>query len=281
MSRAVRGRMIAIVLSLTVCAPLLGATDASARASGPASSGSRGARSASPAAPKPSRPALPADGARASVSASSGARSGLSGLVGRLFLGQSGSAIGVGDVTLLGVLALFAAKFVRARLAQPLTARRVADADDGAVLSEGGRPATTDGNAPDTAAFAEIFVKVQAAWSARQLGPVISLVTPEMLSALRAQCDSARSDEHVSRVDDIALLGTQVVEVWQETGMDCATVRMDARMRDTEGAARPGDTIDGGASQPVDFTEFWTFTRPVWAKAWRLSAIQQPAPAAM
>ena len=43
---------------------------------------------------------------------------------------------------------------------------------------------------------------------------------------------------------------------------------------------KTGQVVEGSASEPVTFEEFWTFTRPRWAKAWRLSAIQQPVQAA-
>ena len=56
--------------------------------------------------------------------------------------------------------------------------------------------------------------------------------------------------------------------------VDVATSLLDFTTEDTT-----GQVVEGSASQPVTFEEFWTFTRPVWARTWRLSAIQQPVPA--
>jgi len=36
-----------------------------------------------------------------------------------------------------------------------------------------------------------------------------------------------------------------------------------------------GQVVDGSATDPVKFEEYWTFVRPVGPSAWRLSAIQQ------
>jgi predicted lipid-binding transport protein (Tim44 family) len=33
--------------------------------------------------------------------------------------------------------------------------------------------------------------------------------------------------------------------------------------------------ISGSNSDPVEFQEYWTFTRPVGPNAWKLTAVQQ------
>jgi predicted lipid-binding transport protein (Tim44 family) len=37
-----------------------------------------------------------------------------------------------------------------------------------------------------------------------------------------------------------------------------------------------GAVISGSKTEPVKFKEYWTFTRPVGANPWQLSAIRQP-----
>ena len=70
-----------------------------------------------------------------------------------------------------------------------------------------------------------------------------------------------------------------VVEAWQEQGQDYVTLRLEATLLDYTTDDATGQVVEGSATQPVTFEEFWTFTRPVWAKTWRVSAIQQPVPA--
>jgi len=33
--------------------------------------------------------------------------------------------------------------------------------------------------------------------------------------------------------------------------------------------------VEGSNSEPVEFEEFWTFSRPVGPNSWKLSAVQQ------
>lgn len=38
-----------------------------------------------------------------------------------------------------------------------------------------------------------------------------------------------------------------------------------------------GQVIEGSATKPTRFVEYWTFVRPVGANPWRVGAIQQPS----
>lgn len=39
--------------------------------------------------------------------------------------------------------------------------------------------------------------------------------------------------------------------------------------------AKNGAVVNGSNAEPVEFEEYWTFTRPVGPNAWKLSAVQQ------
>jgi predicted lipid-binding transport protein (Tim44 family) len=38
---------------------------------------------------------------------------------------------------------------------------------------------------------------------------------------------------------------------------------------------KSGATVAGSDSEPVEFEEFWTFSRPVGPNPWKLAAVQQ------
>ena len=133
----------------------------------------------------------------------------------------------------------------------------------------------------DPAAFSEsatdMFFKIQAAWTNRDMGRVTDLLTPEMRGVLQAQCDKLRADRRINRLENIAVRQAAVTEGWQEKGQDFVTVYFLASLVDYTTDESGAQVLDGSRTEPVKFEEYWTFARPVGPNSWKLSAIQQPA----
>src|SRR5262245_33708806 len=133
----------------------------------------------------------------------------------------------------------------------------------------------------DPAAFAErasdMFFKVQAAWTNRDLGRVADLLTPEMRDVLQDQVNRLRAERKVNRLENIAVRQAQVTEAWQEKGQDYATVYFLASLLDYTTDESGAQILEGSRTDPVKFEEYWTFTRVVGPNSWKLSAIQQSA----
>jgi predicted lipid-binding transport protein (Tim44 family) len=133
----------------------------------------------------------------------------------------------------------------------------------------------------DPAAFSEsatdMFFKIQAAWTNRDMGRVTDLVTPEMRGVLQAQCDKLRADRRINRLENIAVRQAAVTEGWQEKGQDFVTVYFLASLVDYTTDESGAQVLDGSRTEPVKFEEYWTFARPVGPNPWKLSAIQQAA----
>jgi predicted lipid-binding transport protein (Tim44 family) len=133
----------------------------------------------------------------------------------------------------------------------------------------------------DPAAFGEsatdMFFKIQAAWTNRDMGRVTDLLTPEMRGVLQAQCDKLRADRRINRLENIAVRQGAVTEGWQEKGQDFVTVYFLASLVDYTTDESGAQVLDGSRTEPVKFEEYWTFARPVGPNPWKLSAIQQPA----
>src|SRR5688572_27333625 len=68
----------------------------------------------------------------------------------------------------------------------------------------------------DPAAFGEsatdMFFKIQAAWTNRDMGRVSDLLTPEMRGVLQAQCDKLRAERRINRLENIAVRQAAVTE---------------------------------------------------------------------
>ena len=287
-----RRSMAAVMLALAVVAPLLWTEEAPARASRGGSSGARGSRSSSVPARPSAAPATPTRPAPSAPTLGAASRSGegamgrflAGGLLGGLLFGGSGPEMGLLDALALLLLASFAWNLLKTRTPKP--ARTFASDDGGLPSPRGDRGAPEVrpiGASFDKEGFAEsavaMFVQVQAAWCARDVSPVVALLTPEMKAELQRDCERMTAKGRTNRLDDIAVRAADVVGTWQEQGHDYATLRIEAGVLDYTTDDATGEVVAGSASEPVTFEEFWTFTRPVWAKTWRVSAIQQPVPA--
>lgn len=120
----------------------------------------------------------------------------------------------------------------------------------------------------------DIFFRVQTAWSGRSMASVRDILTPEMYELMTKETEEMRSAGRINRLENIAIKNIEITEAWQEEGRDFITVEISAIMLDyvTDEAGR---LIEGSNTEPVNFVEYWTFTRPAGPNRWSLSAIQQ------
>jgi len=122
----------------------------------------------------------------------------------------------------------------------------------------------------------DVFFKLQAAWTARDMSRVADILTPEMQELLQKDCDRLRADRRINRLENVAIRVAEVTEAWQERGQDYVTVHFLASVLDYTTDESGVQVLDGSRSEPVKFEEYWTFARPAGPNSWRLSAIQQP-----
>jgi predicted lipid-binding transport protein (Tim44 family) len=118
------------------------------------------------------------------------------------------------------------------------------------------------------------FSAVQGALTKRDIAGIRDRLAPEMYGVLLTQCDELRAAGRTNRVEGTAIERAEVSEAWQETGRDFVTVYFAGTLLDYTVDDRTGQVVDGSRTDPQKFEEFWTFTRPVGAGAWKLSAIQ-------
>jgi predicted lipid-binding transport protein (Tim44 family) len=131
----------------------------------------------------------------------------------------------------------------------------------------------------DYAAFEQLLIGIQAAWSEGDVGKLRAHLTPEMLSYFSEQLSANASSGIANRVEDVVFDNGDLAEAWNEGGMEYATVAMRWRARDYTTRLDTGAVIEGDATTPVEQTEVWTFLRTNTHEApngrWLLSAIQQ------
>jgi predicted lipid-binding transport protein (Tim44 family) len=122
----------------------------------------------------------------------------------------------------------------------------------------------------------DIFFKVQAAWSRQDTVNLNSLCAPELAREWAQEVVERHARGEKNIIENIALRASEITEAWTEQGQNYVTVRFEATLLDYTIDERSGSVITGSRSEPVEFEEFWTFTRPVGPNPWKLTAVQQP-----
>ena len=307
-------RALLILIGLALVSLLLTDTASVwARAGGGGSRGSRSYSSpATPSSPSsPSRVATPAPSSPQQRPGLFGGLMGgiagfaLGGLLGSMLFGGLGGGFGGGigllELVLIGGAVFFLFRMFRARqAAQPEPA--YAGAGGASSYSAGSQGWSTGGGgatleaAPavsdldrglghirgmdasfDPDSFAEwakvAFTDVQGGIVKRDLSVVQDRLTPQECARLQAQCDQLRGARRTNRIERVQIGRAQVTEAWQESGQDWVTVYFSVSLVDYTVDDATGAVVEG-TTTPADIEEYWTFTRPVGPKPWRLSAIQ-------
>jgi predicted lipid-binding transport protein (Tim44 family) len=237
----------------------------------------------------------------------------LGGLLGSLLfggLGGFGGGIGLMDLLVMGGLAALLISFLRRRASGPVHATasgavfgrpEVAPMEGRATASQAVvrqvEPAASTAVDDDLAAGLEhvramdpgfeparflgvakdLFVRLQIGWSGGDLAAVRAHLTDEMAAALEADMARLRERGRRNRVEGVTVDSIALTEAWQEYGRDLVTVEIRAAGIDYVVDEASGQVVEGSATKPTTFAEYWTFVRPVGANPWRLGAIQQPS----
>jgi len=205
--------------------------------------------------------------------------------------GFGGSGIGLFEILLVAGLGYFLLrKFRRPALATDYGSTRYQDtagyASASAPLPEEAVPNNVDygtirmmDRSFDPDQFLKIaqdlFFKIQGAWNREDMTTLHSLCGSELMQTWDEELAKLRARGERNRMDNIALRESEITEAWTETGVDYITVRLHANLLDFTVDEKSGAVIQGSNSDPVEFEEFWTFSRPVGLNPWKLTAVQQ------
>jgi len=121
----------------------------------------------------------------------------------------------------------------------------------------------------------DIFFKVQGAWNKQDTAALSALCGRELMQTWEEELSQLRARNQQNRMENIALRESEISEVWTENGEDFITVRLHANLLDYTVDAKTGAIVSGSNSDPIEFQEYWTFSRPVGPNSWKLTAVQQ------
>ena len=121
----------------------------------------------------------------------------------------------------------------------------------------------------------DTFFKVQGAWNKQDTATLNRLCGNELMQSWQEELSRLNARGQQNRMENIALSSSEITEAWTESGQDFITVRLNANLLDYTVDKRSGAVVSGSADEPIQFEEYWTFSRPVGPNAWKLTAVQQ------
>ena len=178
--------------------------------------------------------------------------------------GFGGSGIGIFEIMLLGgiVYLLFFRKRRDAGPAYQAQAQQGAYQDQGGypVLAESGLdqlrrtdPSFDENRFKET--VMDIFFKIQGCWTNRNLSAGNSLLTDEMKGIFQEDIDKLIKDKKSNRLENIAVRKVEIVEAWQETGLDYVKSLFTANLLDYTIDDTTGNVVAGSKTEPGPLQE--------------------------
>jgi len=121
----------------------------------------------------------------------------------------------------------------------------------------------------------DLFFKVQGAWNKQDTNALGALCGTELMQSWHEELSQQRARGQQNRMENIALRDSDISEAWTENGADFITVRLHANLLDYTVESNTGKVVSGSDTEPIEFQEYWTFSRPVGPNSWKLAAVQQ------
>jgi len=209
----------------------------------------------------------------------------LGGLLGALFFGGAFDGINLFDIVLIGAIAFALIWFFKRKAESAAAHHRPAEYATSPAYGHAPQPqnfgsgAASQPAAPAQpassrvaidekhflAAAKEIFVRMQAAWDAGNLGEIRTFTTPELANSIADELKSLGNAKHTT---EVLMLNGSIQDTWVENDADHVAVLFQAMMRERE---------EGLAEQQGEVREIWIFRRPQGTQdpTWFLSGIQQ------
>ena len=120
----------------------------------------------------------------------------------------------------------------------------------------------------------DVFFKVQAAWTRRDIAVMRQYLGRELLSEYEGHFADLKAKGQINKLENIAVRKVEIVDSGEMAGEDFIIVRFTANLLDYTVDEASGKVLEGDSSEPVKFDEKWAFARPKGTSAWKLEGIQ-------
>jgi predicted lipid-binding transport protein (Tim44 family) len=207
--------------------------------------------------------------------------------------GGGRGGLGILDLLLIGGLGFLAFRWWRSRQS-PLASSALSGRERGANVipwrdgpsygGDGGYGALADpvvGPAALPAATltrdeaSDLFFKIQGAWTRRDIALVRDILGTELAEILGRDLAELRAARRVNRLENISVRNVDIGEETSREDGVYVTARFDANLLDYTVDEGTGAVVAGSSSEPVKFTEDWTFRHASGDRGWQVVAIDQ------
>ena len=120
----------------------------------------------------------------------------------------------------------------------------------------------------------DLFFKIQAGWTQRDINALKGLVGNQLLSEYDRHFSQMKEKGQFNRLENIAVRKVDLVQAGVEEGEIFVIVRFTANLLDYNVDEKSGEIVGGSRENPVKFDENWTFARPVGTGTWKLEGIE-------
>ncbi|HID97836.1 MAG TPA: Tim44 domain-containing protein [Thermodesulfobacteriaceae bacterium] len=121
----------------------------------------------------------------------------------------------------------------------------------------------------------DVFFKIQAGWTRRDLDLMRNVLGDELLRKYRGHIQEMVQNGTVNRLENIAVRNVEIVENGIKQDEEYVIVHFEANLLDYTIDESTGRIIDGSDSEPVRFEEYWHFARPKSSLEWKLVGIRE------
>lgn len=121
----------------------------------------------------------------------------------------------------------------------------------------------------------DLFFKIQAAWTRRDLSLVRAYLNDEMAKILEQDLDELRVEKRINRLENISIRNVVVSDSWQENESRYCNVRFTANLLDYIVDEKTGQIVSGSDVDPIKFEEDWIFVKTSEHQKWQLAGIEQ------
>ena len=120
----------------------------------------------------------------------------------------------------------------------------------------------------------DVFFQVQAGWMRRDLSSYEHLLGKQLAAEYELHFEEMRRKGHINKLESIAIRDVQIVDAGSDGSEDYITIHYTASLLDYTVDDSSGELVDGSMTEPVKFSESWTWARPVNTEDWKLEGIE-------
>ncbi len=121
----------------------------------------------------------------------------------------------------------------------------------------------------------DVFFKVQAAWTRRDISVMQQYLGSQLLSEYERHFADLKAKGQENRLENIAVRRVDIVDMGEMDGEPFVIIQFKANLLDYTVDEATGKVLEGSSSEPVKFQERWAFSKPAGSSQWKLEGIQE------